>query len=206
MLAVYLAVLILGGTLVVLSVLGASHGGAGDFHADAGAELHADADTHVEVHAGGDAHAGHHEGDHGANAPWLPFLSLRFWTYFFATTGAAGVLLTLAAGVREPMAAILSSATGAGVGLVVSYIFRWMRLSEVTSLAGVDDMLGKIGLVTVPIRESQPGRIRCTIKGEIIDFMALGEEPLALEPGAEVVIVGVDGTTAKVVPKEKIFE
>jgi hypothetical protein len=51
-----------------------------------------------------------------------------------------------------------------------------------------------------------PGRIRCTIKGDIIDFLATTESGATLEPGAEVVIVSLENGQALVVPKEKIFE
>ncbi len=224
MLTVYIIAAIAGGGLILLSLLGAGHGHDGDVHAegdfdthveaDADVHVEADADVHVEadadVHADADSHFDSHAG-HGHDAgghvgPWIPFFSLRFWTYFIGVFGIVGLLLSFLTPIGEPATAALSGGTGFLCGLAVSALMFLLRRSEADSTAREHDLLGKMARVTVAIRDQQVGRVRCEVKGEILDILARSEEPLALEAGQEVVIVGVENGMASVVPREAIFE
>jgi membrane protein implicated in regulation of membrane protease activity len=193
----YLIALIVGGALIVLSVLGADHG-HGDLASDAGGEFQADAgvDSGLDAHNHGDSHG--HES-------WVPFLSMRFWTYFFAAGGLAGLLLTYLSRIGEPGVLATASGTGLAAGLAVAYAMRAIRRAESDSSMKEEDLLGQSGRVTVAIREGLPGRIRCEIKGEIIDFLALTDGSEPMPEGADVVIVGMENGTARVIPKEAIF-
>jgi membrane protein implicated in regulation of membrane protease activity len=169
-------------------------------HGDHGADTHADVGGHEGA---GDLH--HDDGGlHGEEA-WLPFLSVRFWTYFALTFGACGLLLTNFASTREPLTALYATIPGLITGLGVAFAVRLLRRQEVDSSVGEQDLLGVLAKVSVPIREGQIGRVRCTVKGEILDLLARGHEPLSLEAGTEVAIVEMENGTAIVVPKDAIY-
>ncbi|MBS1707213.1 MAG: NfeD family protein [Armatimonadetes bacterium] len=185
MLLTYAVSAIVAGVLVVLSLLGAEHA-AGDH------EVSADHDVHD---AGHDTAPGH----------WLPFFSLRFYTYFFAGFGTTGLLLTWLAKLSEPTAGIISAVVGLGCGLSVSIIVRALRLSESSSAAKEKDMLGKEAQVLVAVRGSTPGRIRLSLRGDLIDFLATTEDGSDIEPGASVVVLEVINGRAVVARKDSIL-
>lgn len=176
MLLVYIVSAIVAGVLVLLSLFGGDHEG--------------------------DSDSGDHDGDAGF---WLPFFSLRFYTYFFAGFGTTGLLLKYLTKANPITAAIISGAVGVGSGLGVAILMRILRVTETTTSSKDKDVLGKEGTVLVAIRGSNPGRIRCTVKGDIIDFLATTEQPDSIEPGEKVVVVAMENGRAQVVSTNTIF-
>ncbi|MBN9503394.1 MAG: hypothetical protein J0H02_16585 [Armatimonadetes bacterium] len=182
MLLVYAVSAIVAGVLVLLSLVGADH----------------DTDAHLEVDTGGVDH----EIEGGF---WLPFFSLRFYTYFFAGFGLTGLLLHFLTQSSPVAAAWISGAVGLGTGLAVALIVRILRITETSGSASDKDLLGKEGTVLVSIRGSNPGRIRCIVKGDIIDFLAVSEDSEPIEVGQPVVVVAMENGRAQVVRRESIF-
>lgn len=178
MLLVYLVSAIVAGVLVLLSLFGGDHEG------------HVDSDS------------GDHDTDHGF---WLPFFSLRFYTYFFAGFGTTGLLLHYLTQTNPITSLIISGAVGLGSGLGVSILMRILRVTETTTSSKDKDVLGKEGTVLVAIRGPNPGRIRCTVKGDIIDFLAISDQSVEIEPGEKVVVVAMENGRAQVVPTQTIF-
>ena len=190
MLTFYIIAAIIGGGLLLVSLLfGGHHGGDGGHDLDA----HNDVDLHHELD---------HDHDHGGHEGhiWLPFLSLRFWTYFMATFGGCGLLLTKYTSIPEPGVSWMSAGSGFAVGLCVAILMRLARRMETSSEASTKDLLGKTAQVLVAIRPGQEGKVRTTIKGDTIEFLALPHESQVLEPGIEVVIVSVENDRVHVVP------
>lgn len=185
MLLVYVVSAIVAGVLVLFSLFGGDHDH--DFDADA------DADVDV----------GGHDVGHDI---WLPFFSLRFYTYFFAGFGFTGLLLHYLTDTPAIVGAWMSGGVGLVVGLIVSILMRLLRVTETTTSATDKDVLGKEGTVLVAIRGSNPGRIRCTVKGDIIDFLATSELPETIDVGARIVVVAMENGRAQVVTRESIFE
>lgn len=179
MLLVYLVSAIVAGVLVLLSLFGGDH----------------DSDT--------DVHVGDTDLDHGV---WLPFFSLRFYTYFFAGFGATGLLIHYLTQTNPVTGAIISGLVGLASGLIVAMLMRALRTTETTTSAKDKDVLGKEATVLVAIRGSNPGRIRCSVKGDIIDFLAVSDEPVDIESGEKVVVVAMDNGRAQVVSVGAIFE
>ena len=108
---------------------------------------------------------------------------------------------------REPLTAIYAGSTGFLSGLISSLLVRWVRTHEADSTARDNDMLGLRAKVTVPIRSEQVGRIRTTVKGELLDILATADEPTkALPEGSEVVIIGMDNGRATVMPLDLLLE
>jgi membrane protein implicated in regulation of membrane protease activity len=204
MLTIYIFCAVIGGGLIVMSLMGGDHDHGGDADIGHDVDLAHDADLGHDADVGHDADHGHDSG-HG-DGPWLLFFSMRFWTYFFGVFGVAGIALTLFADSAEPATALLSGGAGFASGLFASALVQLIRRNEADSTAREADFLGLRAKVTVPIREQQVGRIRATVKGELIDVLAVSEEPLALPEGSEVVIVGMEGGRATVMPLQALLE
>ena len=211
MLTVYIICAVLGGGLIVLSLFGGDHGHGTDTHFgdhDIGHDIGHDVghdlghDVGHDVGHGHDSHGtfGHHGG------PWIPFFSLRFWTYMVGVFGATGLILTQMNESVEPVRAWIAAGTGFASGLIAAAMVRWLQTHEADSTARDRDMLGLRARVTVPIRERQVGRIRATVKGELLDILATSEEPLALPEGSEVVIIGMEDGRATVMPLDVLLE
>ncbi|HVL38703.1 MAG TPA: hypothetical protein VM328_04865 [Fimbriimonadaceae bacterium] len=191
MLTFYIVSAVVGGFLVVLSALGAGH------DADVDHDLDLSHDTEVSVD----------HGDHaGGDGAWIPFLSLRFWTYFFAAFGLTGILLSKLAAVPEPLAAWVSAGTGFVCGLAVTFVMRLVRQQEADSSAKIDDILGTVARVLVPVHGDQPGKIRFMVKGETIELLALNQETGTIQSGEDVVIVAIEKDRARVLPRGAVFD
>jgi membrane protein implicated in regulation of membrane protease activity len=195
MLTLYLVSATIGLVLILLSVLGVAKDA--DVHADAdpasGLDLDGSSDTHVEA-------------GHGFDLSWLPFLSLRFWTYFFGTFGLSGISLTALTDTPATQVATMSAVTGMLCGVAVAMGIRYLRAGENDSNVSLHDMLGSQGTITVPIRPGLPGKIRAEHRGEILDFTAVTEGGRTLEHGERAIIVAVDGQHAQVVPVTELFD
>jgi membrane protein implicated in regulation of membrane protease activity len=136
---------------------------------------------------------------------WIPFFSLRFYTYFFAGLGATGLMLTYLTDASASLTLILSLCTALFCGLSVWLTMKLVRRSESTSTATESDLLGKEGTVLVAIHGRNPGRIRCTVRGDIIDYLAYSEEDTPILPGDSVVVVALENGRAQVIAREAIF-
>lgn len=187
MVLIYTVSAIVACVLIVLSMIGLDHSFGGDVHVD----LHAD--------------GGHGESGQGGGY-WLPFFSLRFYTYFFAAFGTTGLLLHYLTQADPNLTAWISGVVGLLCGLSVSIVIRLLRLSETGDSAKDKDVLGKEGEVLVTIRGTTPGRIRCIVRGDIIDFLAVTEGQETIEVGRPIVVVSMDNGRAQVVPRDSLFD
>jgi len=198
MISLYIIAAVVGGALVALSAFG-----AGDHDHDHDHEAHLDQDAEID-----------HDGDHEVHAlaniehdaTWLPFLSLRFWTYFSAFFGLTGLGLTYLTDLAAPIGALLSAGTGVGSGLGISYAMRRLRASETHSGSSSEDLIGSEGTVLLTVRKDDPGKVRCRIKGELIDVLAVSEEENEIERGAEVIVVGFEDDRASVLRRTDLLE
>lgn len=185
MLTLYIVSAIAGGVLVLLSA----------FMGDHDHEMDHDADAHLEA----DGHDTDHDG------PWLPFFSLRFWTYLIAAFGFTGLLLTWLSDLPQQSAFLWALATGLFVGLSVSMLMHQLRKMGSDSSVHTSDLLGLEARVTAPIRASSMGRVRCNVKGEQLDVLATSELDRVFEDGETVVIVEMIDGRARVLPREDVF-
>lgn len=184
MFTLYLISAIVSGILILLTLLGADH----------------DHDAHFEV--------GHVEGGGHEEAPigyWLPFLSLRFYTYLCAGFGITGLLLEW----LSPDSPLLNGWVAGFVGLLagsgVWLLVKILRRTESDSSSHEQDFLGKEAQVLVTIQGKTAGRVRVTSKGDIIDLLAISDEPEPIVPGSSVVIVAMEDGRALVMGRETIF-
>ncbi len=159
-----------------------------------------DGDVSHEVDGHGDAD---HHGD-GESAMWLPFLSLRFWTYGLMVFGLCGWLLTIEGSSLAATVLVISISAGLVMGTGVSLLMRTLKKMQVDSNTKTSDMLGMNGLVTVPIRTNAEGKIRASVKGDLLDFLARSNDDREFSAGEEVVIVAVEGDRVRVIAKEEL--
>ena len=189
MLTDYIISAIVAGALIVVSALSGGHDGGGH-DADVGHDFDAghDVDTHGEAFEGA----------------WVPFLSIRFWTYFFAAFGLIGLLLTWLNAASQPLTIGLAVGGGLLTGLAVAAIMRWLKNTS-TGSATIHELLGKEAKVLVGVKPSQLGKVRIETKGEMIDLIATSESGEPIEAGENVVVVGVDGNQAKIARRKDIL-
>jgi membrane protein implicated in regulation of membrane protease activity len=187
MLTLYICGAILGGILIGASAFIGGH----------------DADHDVDHDVDHSLDHGHDHDVHGDF--WLPFLSLRFWTYGLMVFGVVGLLLTWLTNVSTASGAVLSIASGLVAGTGVAYLMRSLRGSDSDSLAREQDLLGVEAKVLVPIRGETSGKVRVNVKGELIDLVASTTEETPLDVGDSVLVVGIDGGKASVIRRETFF-
>lgn len=185
MMPLYIMAAILGGGLVLVSIFaGSDHDHDHEFSAD-------------------------HDADHGGiehGDLWIPFLSLRFWTYFLMAAGVTGILLMQFAQTVEPITAFWASGTGLVVGLGVSYVMHLAKKMQTEEVAQSADFLGREATVIVPIRPNLDGKIRVEVKGQLIELLALPFEEREIARDEIVVIVSMDNDRARVIPRDDLLE
>ena len=230
-LTLYLALTIVGGGLVLLAAFGGVFGGH-DADLSSGHDIDvssSDAPSLEVDHSGVDLdHSGidaphdglitHTDGQDlhsvlskGVDVPtdssiWLPFLTLRFWIYFAATFGLTGLALTFFKASQEPATLIASLITAAFVATIGSGIWRVLNRSQIDTSTKSNDFLGVSGKLSVATRQGSLGRVRLSVKGEWIDLTAISESGGDIEAGEEVVVVGIEGSNAKVMPMSEVMK
>ncbi|MDH3456225.1 MAG: hypothetical protein OER90_05235 [Gemmatimonadota bacterium] len=198
MLGIYLFAAILGGGLLLFSVLA---GGDHDAHADAsGFDADHDIGHDVDHDLGHDADAGHG----GAGELVLGLFRPRNLTFFFAAFGLTGSLLTLLSPWSATASLLPSLGMGLGAMVVTHGVFEWLRRSEsAVDIVSDSDIEGCIGRVVLPLEPGERGRIACRVGDrEIYMIATLAEGYPTLPPGREVVVLKVFETVAHVMPLE----
>ncbi len=208
MLTLYLVCFIVGGVLVASSALFGGHEGGPELHHDldhdAGAGLEpADAAAEVEASHEIEAASGH-EIEHGgvadqhAGGVWLPFLSLRFWTFFAAFFGLTGLVFTGFG--LAPAVVTLGASVGVGLasGTGVSWLYRALKRAQVDSSVLDEDLQGTTGRVLLPIEPGSEGLVRVASKGMVKDLRAVTDDPGAIGRGEQALVVEVRAGVARV--------
>lgn len=209
MLTLYIATALIGGTLIVLSALGGL-GDDAELDVDHDVDLDVDAldvdvDVDVDVDADADVDAVHALDVVDAEGVWLPFLSLRFWTYTAAGFGLTGSLLTWLGSLPAVGTAIAAGGTGLVAGLSMAYLMRAVKRGEASGQVRVSDYVGAEGTVMVAIAPGAVGKIRTRIRGEEIDLVAVTAGSDALARGEAIMIIEMDGAQARVVRRDAVL-
>ena len=218
MLPVYIGSLALGGVLIIASVvMGGKDADADhdhDFDADADADadfdvdadadadfdVDADADFDVDADADADFDADHSSGldiDTDAEALWLPFLSMRFWTFGFASFGLSGTLLTLLS-VNAVISAVFAAFMGISMGWLVAWVFRKLKKSSVGGQTSTASLRGSEASVLLSIGPEKTGKIRLLMEDRHVDLIAQTRDEALIERNEKVLIVSVDDGIAQV--------
>lgn len=176
----YLVCLIAGGIFVVLSMLG----GIG---ADLDVDFDSDFDGDLEVGGGG-------------ISAIASFLSFRFFTLFATFFGMTGFLLGKV-GYAEPLVLIISLILGFTIGLVGNIVIKKFAQKTISSGLSDSDFIGKTAKVIVPFSGSERGKIKLEAKGQeaLLIANSADTDQAEFEVGDEVVVVEINGSTAKVI-------
>ncbi|MFN2316756.1 MAG: hypothetical protein ABR602_08735, partial [Gemmatimonadales bacterium] len=180
---VYLFCAVLGGGLVLFSLLG---GDSDDGLAEG-----------LEVEPGS---------GHGASAPGvagellLGFFRVRNLTFLLAAFGITG-LLGHWLGLAPVLTAVLATGLGLGSAMLVHGTFTWLRRTDsATDVLEDSDLEGSFARVVVPIAPGGRGRISCEASGQQLYLTARmsGEAGEPLPVGAPVVILRMEAGVAEV--------
>lgn len=203
MLGIYLAAALFGGIIIGVSFLVGGHDAGGD----GGAPDHGGPDHEgvLESTGEGNDHPVAHDAHAGADVQWmwLPFLSVRFWTFFCASFGLTGVLLTLF-GIGEPLSALVSAPFGALIGYGAAMVFQRLNTDQVSGDVGLERFIGTEAKVVLPIRPGDVGKITVQTMSGTFELPARTRDLVAIEPGRTVLIASIDGGTADVTHLKQI--
>jgi hypothetical protein len=205
MLGIYLFAAIIGGGLLLFSVLGGAEHGVD--HDASGVDAGHDLGHDVGHDAGTDAS---HDTDAGQGAGWAGELVLGLFrprniVFFAAGFGVTGTLLTLLTDTSTSAGLVSSVAMGLASMVVTHGTFVWLRRSEsaVDTMSDAE-MEGCVGRVVLPLAPGERGRIACLIGEREVHVIARLAEGYTevLQPGCEVVVLDVTDTVARVMPFE----
>lgn len=168
MLSVYLIALLVGGFLLALSMIGGH---------DTDADIDVDADADADIDAGG----GH--GGFDAAMAWLPFASLRFWTFFAAFFGLTGVVLDIGALTGPWLGLGIAIGVGYVCGASMTALVRSLHRDRVDSSLSAEDCVGELARVMVPVSKGDVGKVRLEIKGRTMELLAETDEEIELSTG-----------------------
>jgi len=204
MLPFYLGSLALGTVLIGASIL------FGDADTDADVDFDVDGDVDLDIDAGifgggldidndallimkdpGDAVAG--------AGSWLPFLSLRFWTFALASFGLSGTLLHFL-GVPAIIGTIASVVMGTGLGWAAAWVFRKLQLTQVSGNVGMFDVQGKEATVILPVGPNKMGKVRVLLDGQTVDLPAVTRADDQIERNEKALVVNVEDGVAHITP------
>jgi len=211
MLGIYILAAMLGGGLLLFSVISGAFHGIGDVDASGADISGVDADVggiDADV-SGGDIHVGGMDADHdihvGHDTPGLLVLGLfrpRNLIFCLTAFGLTGTLLTLT-GKPPDSTLTLSLVMGGGAWLLTYGVFTWLRRTDI----GVDaisevDVEGRAARVVLPMAPGEPGRIVCLVADRELYLTARPASDVArpLEAGSEVVILRMEGGVAEIIP------
>lgn len=199
---IYILCLAVGGTFVVLSAFGGLDGT--DFAADFDAEVDAEVDAETAADFD-DIDAGTHTGRSTAARRWLPFFSLRFWTFALCFFGLTGVLVNL---VQPALAAGVVVAISLGMGLLcgtaAAIVLRSLSGQSVNSLTRPEELTGQVAIVEVPFDASSRGKVRLSVRGSTLGFFAFTQEDRTFQPGESVLVVGLENNKLWVVSADAL--
>jgi MFS family permease len=173
MFSLYLFALVVGGGLLLFSLIGGHDG-----HGDVG-----------------------HDDLHGHDA--VKFLSLRTLTYFLFVFGGVGAVLAKTwHWAAAPLVFALAVAGGLVVGGAASLAFGYLRKTDSGHRDSDDSFIGLTGRVTVPVGGSGVGKVLVTRGDRTFELLARPLESAAKGTGSwsSVIIVEMSRGTAIIAP------
>lgn len=192
---IYISSAAFGLVLIIASTIG-----GGDGELDIDTEVDADIDLDIDADVDADIDIGDLESDlHADSGPahFLPFLSIRFWTFALATFGVTGWILMMlgaSAVVHIPVSIIM----GFGLGMTAAWTYHKVKSIGTDSTSHLERLAGLEASVILPIRPGGTGKIRLAANGQELEIPATAshEETIAID--SRVLIVSVTDGTADV--------
>lgn len=182
MLTWYLVALVIGGTLVGVSLLF-----GGDHDGDHDTDAHGDTD--------------HEASTLDVMSSLLPLGSLRFWTFFLAFFGATGLVMTAADLAGRVITAIVAAGVGYACGASITFAIRRLHRDVVDSSLGEGDYVGATARVVLPVSTARRGKVRLELKDRVVEAVAQTEDQAELAAGEPVIIYAVKDDGSVVVSR-----
>lgn len=209
---IYLAATILGLGILLLQVFFSG----GDADAGDGLEIHGDLDgagapptldgldsDALNVADGSDGLVHANGADTGLLLGMVGlFLSVRTWTYGLTAFGLMGGLITWFGLAGAGVTLALAIGFGLASGVSVSLLFRGLT-KPVSSGLSATDAIGMRAHVTVGMTKGSLGKIRLTLKGKRVDYLARTDAD-KVEVGQSVVVIGFAQDHALVEPLREL--
>ena len=199
MLPIYLFCFIIGGIFVALAALAGLDGVDFDHDFDADVEVRDESQT---------AQEGENRFTNTRRRRritlWLPFLSIKFWTFGSCFFGLTGIVLSLFTQMSDWPIAQISVAIGIFCGTSIVWVLRNLRRHQANSLIQLNDLMGVAGKVTIPFDSQSKGKVQLSLKGSTIDLVAFTDEQKAFNKGDRVLIVGLKNNQLWVVADESV--
>ena len=119
---------------------------------------------------------------------FIPFLSIRFWTFGLTIFGVTGfILVKMDQG--PAVHASLAVAMGVLVGWAAALIFHQLKNTTVDSSTNTDQLAGHQGEVTLTIRTTGAGKVRVRSKEQYLELVATTSHTEDLQIGDKVLIL-----------------
>ena len=159
-----------------------------------GMDFHAHLPHHFDLHFGDNGHggnggAGHHAGAHGQHESVSP-INLFTVAVFLAWFGGTGYLLTRYSTIVYTLGLLLSTMVGLVGSTIVFLFLARVLISPDEQLRAADfEMIGVVGRVSSPIRESGTGEIMYSQADTRRACAARSDDNTAIDRDVEVVVM-----------------
>lgn len=203
----YWACLVVGGGLLLLSMLGGDSDS--DVDVDTDFDLDTDVDAEFETDGAFDAEldaatdavgAAHAHADALSLSTWF---SMRFVVFFVAVFGALGLVFTYLTPAGTWGTLGVAVVGGLLVGQSVHHTFRAVRRSSGDSTPRPHDYVHKLARVTIAITPPKKGEIAIQVRAARRFIPAVTQGATEFAAGDEVVVVGYRAGVAHVVSREE---
>ena len=174
-LMLYLAALVFGVGTFLTQALFSTSGSSDAGGLDVAHDFHGALDAHP-------ADAGDHHAHHGSL-----LLSLRFYMFAALGFGIVGAPATWLGASSPVVTFVVALGTGLGLAAALSLAFRKVGSAETSSIASPNELVGRIGRVLLACEKGRRGKVRLSVQGQIVDYVATTDDE-RLEPGRVVIV------------------
>lgn len=216
LLYIYLSSMIVGGVLLLTSVL---FGGDHDSDMDTDLDHDFDVDHDVDMDVDHDIDVDHDldtdhdlDGDSDADAHvsaestmWLPFFSLRFWVFFTTFFGLTGTVLDVITDTGKMTTLGLSILIGFITGFAAAYTIQVLKRTKTGVAFSVEQLAGHEGTVYLPLTHELKGKVKIDMGDHSREVIALNLEQGELCRGEKVLIVKYEDNVAYVTNSQKLL-
>lgn len=134
---------------------------------------------------------------------WLPFLTIKFWTFGSCFFGLTGIVLSkLTPAIPQLAIASISVLIGSFCGTSMVWVLRNLRRHQADSLIRANDLIGLSGKVSIPFDSQSKGKVQLNVKGSTLNLVAFTDEEKGFNKGDRVLIVGLKNNQLWVVTDE----
>jgi len=134
---------------------------------------------------------------------WLPFLTIKFWTFCSCFFGLTGIVLSkLTPAIPQLAIASISVLIGSFCGTSMVWVLRNLRRHQADSLIRANDLIGLSGKVSIPFDSQSKGKVQLNVKGSTLNLVAFTDEEKGFKKGDRVLIVGLKNNQLWVVTDE----